>query len=35
MDHQKKLYIDAGMDGYLAKPIDAADLLRALQQVLD
>jgi signal transduction histidine kinase/CheY-like chemotaxis protein len=34
MDHQKTLYLEAGMDGYVAKPIDAANLLQTLQQFL-
>jgi CheY-like chemotaxis protein len=35
MSHQVQQYFAAGMDGHVAKPIAAADLLRALSAVLD
>ncbi|HYG25275.1 MAG TPA: ATP-binding protein [Caulobacteraceae bacterium] len=35
MSHQLKEYFAAGMDGYVAKPIDAASLIRTIRQTLE
>lgn len=34
MRHQVEAYLDAGMDGHVAKPLDAADLYAALEAVV-
>jgi len=34
MDHQVAQYLDAGMDGYVAKPIEASRLFAALEAAL-
>jgi CheY-like chemotaxis protein len=33
-DEDKKLALDAGMNGHIAKPIDVSILLEVLQEVL-
>jgi len=35
MSHQIAAYLAGGMDGYVTKPIEAAKLFEALEQVLD
>jgi DNA-binding NarL/FixJ family response regulator len=35
MRHQVEAYRAAGMDGFLAKPLDIADLFKTIQSVAD
>jgi PAS domain S-box-containing protein len=34
LDHERQQALDAGMNGFMAKPVDEADLVQVLQQVL-
>jgi CheY-like chemotaxis protein len=34
MSHQRELYLAAGMDGFVAKPIEVAELLRVVAETL-